>query len=302
LEPKPSKVSKLTGIWQNNQFGYQMTLMLNADGSGEFDGEMIKYTTQANKLSLVQDSQTTVYTYVLQGNSLTLSGGDLDGNIVFTKGGTQNTQAGTESNTTNRSAAKHGFMQNANEVIGVWSGNGESIEFKSNGQCSYAGNTFQYQVSQGHITLITPQGNAMLAYSVKGNQLTLSANGQQFTYTKGAGNVGQAPAQNQTQTDGGRVAQELVGKWCWTNVNTTNYRRLKFKRVHCAEWQRYIRICLRAFYGYQHEFFLCGHILARQRPRHVVGAGRSYLLQLASPRSGLLSTTKTLIILKLATP
>jgi hypothetical protein len=218
---KAQQGSKLTGIWQNNQFGYQMTLMLNADGSGEFDGEMIKYTTQANKLSLVQDGQTTVYTYVLQGNSLTLSGGDLDGNIVFTKGGTQNTQA-IQNQTPQTVQQQNTGSQNANEVIGIWSGNGESIEFKSNGQCSYAGNTFQYQVSQGHITLITPQGNAMLAYSVKGNQLMLSANGQQFTYTKGTGNVGQAPAQSQTQTGGGRVAQELVGKWCWTNVNSTN--------------------------------------------------------------------------------
>lgn len=218
---KAQQSAKLTGIWQNSQFGYQMTLMLNGDGSGEFDGEMIKYTTQANKLSLVQDGQTTVYTYVLQGNSLTLSGGDLDGNIMFTKGGTQNTQA-IQNQTPQTVQQQNTSSQNANEVIGVWSGNGESVEFKSNGQCSYAGNTFQYQVSQGHITLITPQGNAMLAYSVKGNQLTLSANGQQFTYTKGAGNGGQAPAQNQTQAGGGRVAQELVGKWCWTNVNSTN--------------------------------------------------------------------------------
>ncbi len=218
---KAQQSGKLTGIWQNSQFGYQMTLMLNADGSGEFDGEMIKYTSQANKLSLVQDGQTTVYTFILQGNSLTLSGGDLDGNIVFTKGGTQNTQV-VQTQIPQSIQQQTTISQNANEVIGVWSGNGESVEFKSNGQCSYAGNTFQYQVSQGQITLITPQGNAMLAYSVKGNQLTLSANGQQFTYTKGAGNVGQVPAQNQTQTGDGRVAQELVGKWCWTNVNSTN--------------------------------------------------------------------------------
>lgn len=62
----------------------------------------------------------------------------------------------------------------------------------------------------------------MLAYSIKGNQLTLSANGQSFTYTKGAGNIGQAPVQNQAQSGGGRIAPELVGKWCWTNVNSTN--------------------------------------------------------------------------------
>lgn len=218
---KAQQGNKLTGLWQNSQFGYQMTLMLNADGSGEFDGEMIKYTSQANKLSLIQDGQTTVYTFVLQGNNLTLSGGDLDGSIVFTKGGTQNTQPVQAQTQPNYQQQQPG-SQTGNDVIGIWSGNGESVEFKSNGQCVYLGNTFQYQVSQGHVTLVTPQGNAMLAYSIKGNQLTLSANGQSFTYTKGAGNIGQAPAQNQTQPGGGRVAPELVGKWCWTNVNSTN--------------------------------------------------------------------------------
>ncbi len=221
---KTQQGGKLTGIWQNNQFGYQMTLMLNADGSGEFDGEMIKYTTQANKLSLMQAGQTTVYTFVLQGNSLTLSGGDLDNSIVFTRGGAQDVQTTQNQTPQLNQQLQSAGAQNGNEVIGVWSGNGESVEFKSNGQCSYAGNTFQYQVSQGHIILVTPQGNAMLAYSVKGNQLTLSANGQQFTYTKGAGHEGQGSPQTQTQaqTGGGRVAQELVGKWCWTNVNSTN--------------------------------------------------------------------------------
>lgn len=157
---KAQQGNKLTGLWQNSQFGYQMTLMLNADGSGEFDGEMIKYTMQANKLSLIQDGQTTVYTYVLQGNSLTLSGGDLDGSIVFTKGGTQNTQPVQAQAQPNYQQQQPG-SQTGNDVIGIWSGNGESVEFKSNGQCVYLGNTFQYQVSQGHVTLVTPQGNAM---------------------------------------------------------------------------------------------------------------------------------------------
>jgi hypothetical protein len=214
---------KLTGIWQNNQFGYQMTLMLNADGNGEFDGEMIKYTTQTNKLSIVQAGQTTIYTFVLQGNSLTLSGGDLDASIVFTRSGTQSTQPIVQNQSRQTyQQSQTGGSQLGIDLIGVWSGNGESVEFKNNGECVYLGNTFQYQVSQGHITLQTQQGNAMLAYSIKGNQLTLSGNGQQFTYTKGAGNMGQATIQNQSQPGGGLIAQELVGKWCWTNVNATN--------------------------------------------------------------------------------
>ncbi|MCW5909688.1 MAG: hypothetical protein KIT62_01380 [Cyclobacteriaceae bacterium] len=216
---KVQQGNQLTGTWQNSQFGYQMTLALHADGSGEVDGEMIKYTSQANKLSIItQSGQTTVYTYALQGNSLTLSGGDLDGSIAFTRSGTPNTQQAAQ---TTPQPQTSGGAQNGADVIGVWSGNGESVEFKSNGQCIYLGNTLQYQVSQGHIILSTPQGSAMLAYSIKGDQLTLSANGQQFTYTKGGGNTANQ-TQSQSQPGGGRVAPELVGKWCWIKVTSTN--------------------------------------------------------------------------------
>lgn len=208
---------KIYGIWQNSQFGYQMTLMLNADGSGEFDGEMIRFTYQGAKLSLVQGGQTTVYSCTLQENSLTLSGGDLDQPVTFTRNGSgiqeqpQNVSAPAELKAQSNS-------HNDADLIGIWSGNGETIEFKSNGQCIYIGNTFTYQLSQGHIILSTAQGNVMFAYQINGNQLSLTANGKQITYQRGTS--GASAVSGNTKT--GNVAQELVGKWCWTNVSTTN--------------------------------------------------------------------------------
>jgi len=210
-----SQQGKIYGIWQNSQFGYQMTLMLNEDGSGEFDGETIRFTYQATKLSLVLEGQTTIYSCTLQENSLTLSGGDLDQPVTFTRNGVQEQSpvisAGAESKSQSNSAG------DAN-LIGIWSGNGETIEFKSNGQCVYIGNTFSYQLSQGHIILSTSQGNVMFAYSIKGDQLNLTANGKQITYQRGAS--GAPSASNNSKP--GNVAQELVGKWCWINVSTTN--------------------------------------------------------------------------------
>ena len=52
---------KIYGIWQNSQFGYQMTLMLNPDGTGEFDGEPIKFSTRAAILSIIVVATTTDY-------------------------------------------------------------------------------------------------------------------------------------------------------------------------------------------------------------------------------------------------
>jgi len=205
--------SKIYGIWQNSQFGYQMTLMLNADGSGEFDGESIKFTTQGNQLSLTQAGQTTVYTYSLQGNSLILAGGDLDGSVTFTRNGAGQSEmhvGGTQPMTNAGSANQ--------PIVGIWSGNGETIEFKEEGICNYLGNAFQYQLSPGFVTLVTTQGNVNFGYAVKGDQLMLSGNNKTVTYTRGANNNATQP----TTGGQGQVAMELVGKWCWTDVNNYN--------------------------------------------------------------------------------
>ncbi|MFZ6000791.1 MAG: hypothetical protein ACOYW3_09795 [Bacteroidota bacterium] len=201
--------SSLAGVWQNSQFNFQMTLLLNADGSGEFDGDAITYTTQGNQLRMTQNGEVTSYNFVLQGNSLSLSGGDIDGTIVFTRNG-------QSAAPTPKAAAKQNTA--SGELIGVWSGNGETIEFKTNGQCVYLGNTFPFSASDGILTLTTGQGAVQFGYAIASEQLTLSANGREVVYHKGA-NRSNSPG---GQTGRGNVSTELVGKWCWTNVTSSN--------------------------------------------------------------------------------
>ena len=83
--------NNIQGTWQSNSIEDQTTLKLNADGSGEFDGESIRYTVKDNKfnLTIVAENQTIVYNYTLQENSLTISGGDLDEPVKFSRKGTQ---------------------------------------------------------------------------------------------------------------------------------------------------------------------------------------------------------------------
>jgi hypothetical protein len=59
----------------------------------------------------------------------------------------------------------------------------------------------------------------VMGYAVNGNQLSLTVNGQTLQYSKG--NTNQNTPSPAAAT-GKRVAQELVGKWCYVNVNSTN--------------------------------------------------------------------------------
>jgi hypothetical protein len=204
--------NKLQGVWQNTSAGYQMTLILNADGTGEFDGQSIKYTTEGSTFSItvLDRAQTTMYKYTLLGNSFTVSGGDLQSPLTFVR--TTSSNQSTQNN-----PVPSGMDKN---LIGLWTGNGETIEFTASSQCKYMGQIYPYQLSNGFITLQTGQGNLMMGYSIQGAVLSLTVNGQTLQYTKSTGEA----AQGLGQVTGGKkyIAQELVGKWCYVNVTNTN--------------------------------------------------------------------------------
>ncbi|HQQ95856.1 MAG TPA: hypothetical protein PLX35_01275 [Cyclobacteriaceae bacterium] len=199
----------LSGVWQNNSFGYQMVLILQPDGTGEFDGEILAYASAPGRLSITIGSTTTVYAYSLQGNNLTLSGGDLQGVVAFTREGV------SAISDPQSSTVRNGITDT--RLLGLWSGNGETIDFRADGQCIYLGNTLTYKLSQGYVTLISRQGNAAFGYTIQGNTLTLSANGQNIKYNKVTGAVSSPPA---SQT--GDVPAELVGKWCYLNMTSNS--------------------------------------------------------------------------------
>lgn len=210
LGAKANQGNQITGLWQNNQFGYQMTLMLNANGTGEFDGEAIKYTAKGGVLALTTSTETLNYNYVLNGSTLTVSGGDLDQPIAFTKAG------GTAKVEVQQPTPSSGIDTS---ILGTWSGNNESMEFKTDGTCIYAGHSFQYTASGGQISLTTQQGTTVIPYTTRNNQLVINVNGQDFTYSKGTAQASnKQPVSNGPRT----VPQELVGNWCVMKNTSTN--------------------------------------------------------------------------------
>ena len=80
--------SNLVGTWVGKVQGYdvQTHLLLNADGSAEFEGVMGSWRVQGNRLILTEEGGGAVaYNFTLQGTTLTISGGDLMAPMVMTR-------------------------------------------------------------------------------------------------------------------------------------------------------------------------------------------------------------------------
>ncbi|MBP7238891.1 MAG: hypothetical protein KBA14_01595 [Saprospiraceae bacterium] len=220
---KVQQQSPLCGNWENSQLGYQIMLILQPDGNGEFDGEVISFTSTDKTLSLAVAGMVTTYNYVLSGNSLQLSEGDLVSPVTFTKLGSAPSEDVTKSNVINPSSSTPGLStpeSSSGSIIGSWTGSGETIEFKSNGQCLYLGQTFPYRISSGQLTLSAADGEHIFSYGISGDKLILTAAQGSVTYTKSTSSSGSnAPV---SSSFGGAIDQTLVSKWCYVDVNNYN--------------------------------------------------------------------------------
>src|SRR4051812_18589695 len=68
----------LTGTWEHADGVNTITVVLNADGTGKMDTEPVKWSATGTTLSMTVAGEVIKYTVKLDGDSLTVSGGDLD--------------------------------------------------------------------------------------------------------------------------------------------------------------------------------------------------------------------------------
>ena len=216
--------NEIEGIWENNEFGFNMVLMLNPGGKGEFDGETIQYKISDNLLSIITATGTTIYQYNLTGNKLLLTGGDLEKPVTFSRGGTSASADGNISSPGNTNT-----IMPSDNLVGKWESNTESLEFKNNGMAIIQGVNMSYSVSGNNLTIQSPNGTQSFAYSIQGDFLTVNINGQNQMFKRSGsqsaqGNPGYSQGSAQSlggQPNTGVIAQELVGKWCYLS-NTSS--------------------------------------------------------------------------------
>ena len=176
-----TSTTSLVGVWQNNQFGTPISLYLNEDGTGEFNGELIRYSLKAGKFTMSNSTQTTIYNFKQEDDKITFSGGDLQAPMEFSKYSDGGYINGPANDRTLQQSNTYGVDNN---LVGTWSNISETVEFKANGQAVYLGQAFPYQAINGVISMSTTQGALSFYYQVNGRNLTLTINGVQYYYNK----------------------------------------------------------------------------------------------------------------------
>ena len=214
--------SKLGGTWQWAEGGVTLTLKLNGDGTGALNGESFKYTTRDNKL-IVEDEEgeATVYTFSLDGDALTVSGGALPRALTFTRQGgrgkgviEKSLGAGAE-----RSPAR--ADEGEGGLIGRWQSDAATVQISGDGTLTINGARFRYSVQGDFITLSNSEGSARVRFELDGDTLVTNYNGERNVYRRVAGGGVAAAA--------GRGANpaEMFGKWCYmSNVTASNGGRM----------------------------------------------------------------------------
>lgn len=204
----------LIGTWHAKENGFTMILILNANGTGTLDGDPIKFTVKGNTLAVTEDGDVNNYSFTLSGNTLKLSGGDLDQPMIFERQsaapatglGARRNQvvAKAPEDTPTEPAAK----PKSNSLVGRWQGSENVVTINDNGTMQIAGENYRYAVAGNIITITGHDGSLPIPFELKGDTLHVNVNGQAQTLQR-------LKDEPKGKAGAGGIRQELVGKWCY---------------------------------------------------------------------------------------
>ena len=192
----------IAGTWEHKGAnGETITFTLNPDGSAKIDDEAAKYTVAGNTISVVIDGETIRYTFKVEGDSMTVSGGDLDKPTAFTRKGAPpahkrglgaKIKPGAGDAKTDPAkpspfdvaGALTGEAKPADKpaaapatLIGKWHAeDGSELSFTED-HFKFGGRDIPYNAVDGKITLTGPKGQIQWPYELTGDQLTLTLEG-----------------------------------------------------------------------------------------------------------------------------
>ena len=201
----------LVGSWQNPDVGLKVTF--NADGTGVLDGAPIKYTVRGAQLVVDEAGTINTYAFKMEGNVLTVSGGNLDMPLRFIRD--------TNSGGFARRKNDQGHPKPSEGLVGHWKSSEATVQIKDDGTLILNGSPFRYEVKGKNIIIGNDEGVMQFPFELSGDTLNVQVDGRTVVYRR----LSEDQAQSFAST--GSNPQELVGKWCYmSNVNSTGGGRM----------------------------------------------------------------------------
>jgi hypothetical protein len=214
------EAADLTGSWQSKDTPIPINVTLKPDGTGTFDDTAIKYKVQGNTLSVNEEGTVNNYNFKLTGDSMVVSGGDLDAPITFVRqrggrglGGRLSQPVASSSTTT---AKEKG-------LVGRWQSSEATVQINNDGTLVLNGATYRYSVKGNTIIIGNNEGIVQLPFQLDGDTMRVVVDGRTVVYKRLEG----MQAAEIAEPAGGAHPNELLGKWCYmSNVNANNGGRM----------------------------------------------------------------------------
>lgn len=226
--PSRAKATGPLGTWETPGPNGMVQLVLKPDGSGTFGSGQIRWSFNQNALSLTgPNGRTITYNTSLSPDSMTLSGGGLDSPATFRRVGAS-AEAGSEAGGEAAAEGSESERQPPQRgLAGTWQGQNGVLQLNPDGSAVYNGVNVRYTSQGGVLTLIGADGAFPLPYTLSGNTLTLTIQGQLVRFTRLSGGRGAGTAGGA----GGQHPPAMFGKWC--SYSGTNTGQITSGREQC---------------------------------------------------------------------
>lgn len=148
MSPAPNR--GLNGTWSASVNGQPLIVEFGGTGAGKVNGNAMRWQVMGNALFVETNGQVITYQHQLQGDKLSVAGGDLDGVVVLTRGTAAADAAKAKQGAGSGAATAAGGPGHGMELVGKWckgsnfsanSGGGSSrmtcIELRGDGSYLY---------------------------------------------------------------------------------------------------------------------------------------------------------------------
>jgi hypothetical protein len=212
----------LAGSWEGSYASQQFSLALKADGTGTLNGQPFSYSVRGRNLVAEAGGEVYVYSFSLEGDRLTISGGVFGGSsVVFTRKGAPGGGGGGGVRPRESGGGSRAPSAGGGGLVGRWRSSEATVQIRDDGTLVLNGETLRYRVRGNTITISGDEGSADLPFRLAGDTLTVEFQGREIVYKR------VAEGEEESDAGGGGRPQELVGKWCYqSNVNTGSGGRM----------------------------------------------------------------------------